>query len=70
MNYNKGDSVIIDTFATGHGANNDLRGIIIKEDESRKVAQVLIGGRVAIIPVRHLKKIDKSQKTSYNNKNG
>tara|TARA_R110002012_G_scaffold101514_2_gene240637 strand:+ start:1712 stop:1951 length:240 start_codon:yes stop_codon:yes gene_type:complete len=65
--YNKGDSVIIDTFATGYGSNNELRGIIIKEDKYCETAQVLIGGVVAIMPVCHLKKIAPQKNPNMNN---
>ena len=66
MKYNKGDAVVIDTYATGYGSYNELRGIVIKE-VGNHAAQILIGGKVAIIPTMHLKKIDKTQKMIYNN---
>jgi hypothetical protein len=66
MNYNKGDCVTIDTYATGYGSYNELRGIVIKE-VGNHAAQILISGKVAIIPTMHLKKIDKTQKMIYNN---
>ena len=56
MKFNKGEAVVIDTYATGYGSHNELRGIVIKEISSG-VAQILIGGKVAMIPTCHLKKI-------------
>tara|TARA_R100000008_G_scaffold78770_1_gene59928 strand:+ start:39 stop:260 length:222 start_codon:yes stop_codon:yes gene_type:complete len=60
MKFNKGDCVAIDTYATGHGSHNELRGIIVKGEVGvgrSGVAQILIGGKVAMIPICHLKKI-------------
>ena len=60
MKFNKGDCVVIDTHSTGYGSYNELRGIIIKGDFAEYgdgVAQILIGGKVAMIPICHLKKI-------------
>ena len=65
--FKKGEPVAIDTFATGYGSNNELRGIIIKEDKYCETAQVLIGGRVAIIPVCHLKKLARQNFQIMNN---
>jgi len=65
MDYKKDDLVIIDGYATGYGSYKDarvedVRGIIIKSEswEGSGAAQVLIGGKVAIIPHNHIKKAE------------